>query len=59
MAVEEYDLEWLQKQIYDLQHEITDLQGIVQLLQNEINILKYEGCALSKDILTSFKDDGK
>jgi uncharacterized protein YlxW (UPF0749 family) len=51
MAVEEYDIEWLQEQIYDLVSEVRDLQNKLDqlqmekdLLQNDLNTIKMEGC---------------
>lgn len=44
MAVEEYEIEWLQEQIYDLQSEIRELQMENTLLRNDLNTIKMEGC---------------
>ena len=44
MAVEEYDIKWLQEQIYELQGEIRELQMENTLLRNDLNIIKTEGC---------------
>jgi len=44
MAVEEYDIEWLQEQIYELQDAIRELQMENTLLHNDLNTIKNEGC---------------
>ena len=51
MAVEPYEIEWLQEQIYDLQSSVRELENIVYrlqmkntLLQNDLNTIKTEGC---------------
>jgi regulator of replication initiation timing len=44
MAVEEYQIEWLQEQIYELQNEIRELQMENELLRNDLNTIKHEGC---------------
>lgn len=51
MAVEQYDIEWLQEQIYDLKNTVLDLETIVERLQmeitlltNDLNTIKTEGC---------------
>jgi len=51
MAVEDYELEWLQEQIYELQNTVRDLESTVEqlqmentLLQNDLNTIKTEGC---------------
>jgi regulator of replication initiation timing len=44
MAVEEYQIEWLQEQIYELQNEIRNLQMENELLRNDLNTIKHEGC---------------
>ena len=44
MAVEEYDIEWLQEQIYQLQGSVRELQMENELLRNDLNIIKVEGC---------------
>ncbi len=44
MAVEEYDIEWLQEQIYQLQDSIRELQMENELLRNDLNTIKMEGC---------------
>lgn len=47
----QYDHEWLQQQLYDLQDTIRDLDSTVnqlqmeiQILQNDLNTIKLEGC---------------
>ena len=44
MAVEEYEIEWLQEQIYELKDAILELQMENTLLRNDLNIIKNEGC---------------
>ena len=44
MAVEEYNIEWLQEQIYELQDAIRELQMENTLLRNDLNTIKNEGC---------------
>ena len=44
MAVEEYDIEWIQEQIYELQGSILELQMENTLLRNDLNTIKNEGC---------------
>ena len=44
MAVEEYDIQWLQEQIYQLQDSIRELQMENELLRNDLNTIKMEGC---------------
>ena len=44
MAVEEYDIEWLQEQIYELKDAIRELQMENTLLKNDLNTIKMEGC---------------
>lgn len=44
MAVEEYDIEWLQEQIHELQDAIRELQMENTLLRNDLNTIKTEGC---------------
>lgn len=51
MAVEPYEIEWLQEQIWSLQEDIRTLQSTVEqlqmentLLRNDLNIIKNEGC---------------
>ena len=51
MAVEEYDIEWLQEQIYELKNSIRNLEATVEqlqientLLKNDLNTIKMEGC---------------
>lgn len=51
MAVEDYELDWLQEQIYDLKDTVRDLEANVEqlqmentLLRNDLNIIKNEGC---------------
>ena len=44
MAVEEYDIEWLQEQIWALERRIDELQMENTLLRNDLNTIKLEGC---------------
>lgn len=51
MAVEDYELERVQEQIYELQSTVRDLESKVEqlqmentLLRNDLNIIKNEGC---------------
>lgn len=51
MAVEQYDIDWLQEQIYDLKDSVLDLETLVEQLQmeitlltNDLNTIKTEGC---------------
>jgi len=44
LAVEDYDIEWLQEQIYDLQNEVNDLRMENQLLRQDLDTIKMEGC---------------
>lgn len=44
MAVEQYDIDWLQEQIYQLQDQIRELQMENTLLRNDLNTIKHEGC---------------
>ena len=44
MAVEEYQIEWLQEQIWELQEQIRELQMENTLLRNDLNTIKHEGC---------------
>jgi predicted transcriptional regulator len=44
MAVEEYDIEWIREQIYELQGSILELQMENTLLRNDLNTIKNEGC---------------
>jgi hypothetical protein len=42
--VKQYELEWLQNQIYDLQDTVRQLQMENELLRNDLNTIKLEGC---------------
>lgn len=49
--VKDYELEWVQEQIYELQHTVQELKSTVEQLQmentllgNNLNTLKTEGC---------------
>ena len=49
--VKDYELEWVQEQIYDLQNTVQELKSTVeqlqmenQLLTNDLNTIKLEGC---------------
>jgi archaellum component FlaC len=49
--VKSYELEWLQEQIYELQHSVRSLEATVEQLQmentlltNDLNTIKTEGC---------------
>lgn len=44
MAVEDYELEWIQEQIYELRDQIRELQMENTLLRNDLNTIKNEGC---------------
>ena len=44
MAVEDYELEWLQEQIYELRDQIRELQMENTLLRNDLDTIKNEGC---------------
>ena len=44
MAVEEYQIEWLQEQIWALEEQIRKLQMENELLRNDLNTIKMEGC---------------
>ena len=44
MAVEEYDIEWLQEQIWALEEQVRELQMENTLLRNDLNTIKTEGC---------------
>ena len=44
MAVEDYELEWVQEQIWELQGQIRELQMENELLRNDLNTIKLEGC---------------
>ena len=44
MAVEEYQIEWLQEQIWALEQKIDELQMENTLLRNDLNTIKNEGC---------------
>jgi hypothetical protein len=60
MAVEEYDIEWLQEQIYQLQESVRELQMENELLRNDLNTIKIEGCwrfVEDKDHLHKSSDD--
>lgn len=43
-CVKQYELEWLQDQIYDLQDTVRQLQMENELLRNDLNTIKLEGC---------------
>lgn len=50
-CVKHYELEWLQEQIYELQHSVRSLEATVERLQmentlltNDLNVIKTEGC---------------
>lgn len=58
-CVQHYELEWIQEQIWELERKIEEFQMENTLLRNELNEIKHEGCALSKNILMRFTDDGK
>jgi hypothetical protein len=42
--VKDYELEWVQEQIWELQRSIEQLQMENTLLRNDLNTLKTEGC---------------
>ena len=44
MAVEQYELDLLKEELYNLQHEVRELQMENTLLRNDLNIIKNEGC---------------
>ena len=44
MAVEDYELEWVQEQIWALEEKIRELQMENTLLRNDLNTIKNEGC---------------
>lgn len=44
MAVEDYELEWVQEQIWALEEKVRELQMENTLLRNDLNIIKNEGC---------------
>ena len=44
MSDEEYDIKWLQEQIYELKDAILELQMENTLLRNDLNTIKTEGC---------------
>lgn len=51
MAVEEYEIDWIQEQIYELQSDVNKLESKVAdlqmentLLRNDLNTIKMEGC---------------
>lgn len=44
MTVEEYDIQWLQEQIYTLQDQVRELQMENELLRQDLNTIKMEGC---------------
>lgn len=58
-CVQHHELEWVQEQIWALEEKIRELQMDNTLLRNELSEIKHEGCALSKNILMRFTDDGK
>jgi regulator of replication initiation timing len=43
-CVKQYELEWLQEQIYNLQEDIRQLQMENELLRNDLNTIKIEVC---------------
>lgn len=43
-CVKDYELEWVQKQIWDLERKIEELQMENTLLRNDLNTIKNEGC---------------
>ena len=44
MAVEDYELKWVQEQIWALERKVEELQMENTLLRNDLNIIKNEGC---------------
>lgn len=42
--VKDWELDWVQQQIYDLQESVRQLQMENELLKNDLNIIKIEGC---------------
>ena len=58
-CVKHYELEWVQEQIWALENQVRQLQMENELLRNEVQLVKHEGCAISKNILQRFVDDGK
>lgn len=44
MAVEDYELEWVQEQIWELERKVEELQMENTLLRNDLNTIKTEGC---------------
>ena len=44
MAVEDYELEWVQEQIWALEEKVRELQMENTLLRNDLNTIKNEGC---------------
>ena len=44
MAVEDYELKWVQEQIWELERKVEELQMENTLLRNDLNIIKNEGC---------------
>ena len=43
-CVKNHELEWVQEQIWALQHKIDELQMENTLLRNDLNTIKTEGC---------------
>jgi len=46
MAVEDYELEWVQEQIWELERKVEELQMENTLMRNDLNTIKTEGCWL-------------
>lgn len=44
MAVEDYELEWIQEQIWALEEKVRELQMENTLMRNDLNTLMNEGC---------------
>lgn len=43
-CVKQYELEWVQEQIWALEEKIRELQMENTLLRNDLNTIKNEGC---------------
>lgn len=43
-CVKDYQLEWVQEQIWELERKVEKLQMENTLLRNDLNIIKNEGC---------------
>ena len=43
-CVKDYQLEWVQEQIWELEEKIRQLQDENTLLRNDLNAIKNEGC---------------